>query len=132
MEKKLLLSVLLFLGNLIASAEDYTHLTFENSQGIQTSIKLESLTMTISNGKLLAGGQTFTLADLCKMYFDTIDATAIECIKDDDGEGTPVEVFTLNGMALKKYRSIKETKSSLPKGVYVIKTAKRTIKVYVK
>ncbi|MBQ9667896.1 MAG: hypothetical protein IJV45_04010, partial [Prevotella sp.] len=70
------------------------------------------------------GGQTFTLADLSKMYFsNTNETTAIQEVKaadlDDDAD-----IYDLQGR--------KVTKAQMRRGIYVVKTNGGTYKVNVR
>lgn len=117
-------------GVLTAHADSYTYLTFEKSDGTLTSVPLSSLSITISGTTLTAGDQSFTLADLTKMYFTTADVTAIDEVKTAvNGE---VEVFSMNGVAMGKYTTVQEAMSSLRTGVYIVKSNGKTVKVAVK
>ena len=60
-------------GCLTTHADDYGYLTFETSSGTQKSVSVTSLTLTVSDGKLIArntdGSQSFTLSELSSMFF---------------------------------------------------------------
>lgn len=128
--KKVLLVLLMMTGMLTAHADSYTYLTFEKSDGTQTSVALSSLSITISGTTLTAGDQSFALADLTKMYFTTADVTAIDEVKAAvSGE---VEVFSMNGVAMGKFTTMQEAMSSLRTGVYIVKSNGKTVKVAVK
>lgn len=119
------------IGTVAVHADDYTYLTFEKSDGTLTSVALSSLSITISGTTLTAGDQTFTLSDLTKMYFSTANETTgiEEATTTLDGA---VEVFSLNGIAIGKYASMKDAAASLKTGIYVIKSKSKTLKVAVK
>ena len=119
------------MGTVAVHADDYTYLTFEKSDGTLTSVALSSLSITISGTTLTAGDQTFTLSDLTKMYFSTANETTgiEEATTTLDGA---VEVFSLNGIAIGKYASMKDAAASLKTGIYVIKSKSKTLKVAVK
>ena len=115
-------------GVLTAQADDatYSYLTFETVDGAKTSVAVTSLPMsvTVSGGTLTVGGQTFTLADLSKMYFsNTNETTAIQEVKaadlDDDAD-----IYDLQGR--------KVTKAQMRRGIYVVKTNGGTYKVNVR
>ena len=65
--------ILLFFISMVATtavfAEDYPYLTFEAVDGNKTSVSVNSLTLTVKDGKLTAGDKTFSLSELSKMYF---------------------------------------------------------------
>ena len=109
---------------LTAHAEDYTYLTFEMTDGAKVSVEASSLTITISGTTLKAGGQSFTLSNLSKMYFTTSDETSgIKAISAEELNEAS-EVYDLNGR--------KVSKDQMKKGVYVIKTKSATYKIVVK
>ncbi len=114
------------IGVATAQADDYTYpfLTIETSSGA-TSISTASLTLTISDGKLIAANetttQTFSLTELSKMYFSTSSATGIETIE----AATTVagrEVYDLQGRRV----------DNPGKGVFIIKENGQTRKVLLK
>ena len=111
-------------GTLSAQADGYTYLTFETTDGAKVSVEVSSLSITISGTTLTAGSQQFTLSNLSKMYFSSLnETTGIESITtttlDDD-----VEIYDLNGH--------KVTKDQLKKGVYVVKSKSGNHKIAVK
>ena len=123
--KKALLFILTMMGVMTAHAEDYTYLTFELTDGTKTSVSVSSLTLTISGTTLTAGTETFTLANLSKMYFSTGDESTAgisEVMAADLDEATAI--YDLQGR--------KVTKDQMRHGVYVIKTKQGTYKVNVK
>lgn len=122
--KKLLLLIMFMTGTLSAQADGYTYLTFETTDGAKVSVEVSSLSITISGTTLTAGSQQFTLSNLSKMYFSSLnETTGIESITittlDDD-----VEIYDLNGH--------KVTKDQLKKGVYVVKSKSGNHKIAVK
>lgn len=121
--KKIILLALLITCTFPALADDYPYLTFETSDGTKTSVSSASLTITIADGKLKVGSQSFELSDLSKMYFSATDVTnGIEelLISLDD----TAEIYDLQGR--------KVTRDQMRRGVYVIKTNSGTRKVTVK
>ena len=71
--KKLFLFLMLLLGTLTVSAEEYTYLTFEMTDGARVSVSTSSLTISVSGSTLKAGDRSFTISNLSKMYFSTHD-----------------------------------------------------------
>lgn len=128
-------TTLMMLGFLHANAYEYPYLVFQNSEGSTKILSVESLSITISDGKLVAtnvdGTQTFTLSELSKMFFSKAnDQTAInENVTTNDEE---VEVFTTGGMTMGKFASLSLAKASLKPGIYVIKNSQKTYKIAVK
>jgi hypothetical protein len=131
MRKKLLVLALLA-GTLSAQADEYPYLIFETTDGSRTPVEVESLTIQIVDGNLVADGKTFSLTSLSKMFFATTpDATSgIEDLRSADSGA--VEVYSLNGMSLGSYNNVSEAKQSLQRGIYVIKSGSKTFKVAVK
>jgi hypothetical protein len=116
-------------------AYEYPYLVFQNTEGTTTAFAVESLTITISEGKLVAknaeGTQSFSLGDLSKMYFTRqADLTGIS--DTDTSEDEIVEVFTTGGIKLGKYLNINEAKSSLKPGLYILKSRQKTFKITIK
>lgn len=133
--KKLLFTTLITLGTLQAQAYDYPYLVFRNTEGTTTVIAVESLSITISDGQLVAtnadGTQSFALADLSKMYFtQQADLTGISNAGKQEDE--VVEVFTTGGIKLGKYLNINEAKTSLKPGIYILKSKQKSFKIVVK
>lgn len=133
--KKLVLTTLITLGTLQVQAYEYPYLVFLNTEGTTTAFAVESLTITISEGKLVAknaeGTQSFSLGDLSKMYFTRqADLTGIS--DTDTSEDEIVEVFTTGGIKLGKYLNINEAKSSLKPGLYILKSRQKTFKITIK
>lgn len=129
--KKVLLSTAMVAVGLTAQADGYSHLTLETANGEKTSVAVEQLTLTISDGKLTVGDKTFLLTDLSKMYFTTENVTAIDSMESLAEDGT-VEVFNLQGMQVGQFESLSAAHSSLQHGIYVFKTANKTFKVCIK
>lgn len=126
--KKIMFFLMTMVGVLTAQADDatYSYLTFETVDGAKTSVAVTALPMsvTVTDGTLTVGGQTFTLADLSKMYFsNTNETTAIQEVKaadlDDDAD-----IYDLQGR--------KVTKAQMRRGIYVVKTNGGTYKVNVR
>lgn len=114
-------------GTLATQAVNYSYLTIEQQDGTKLSIAAEGLTITFSNGSLVAGSTTISLTDLSRMYFSNTDETTsgITTVKAEDLTGSNAEVYDLSG------RRMPNT-SALPKGIYVIKQNGTTKKVQVK
>ena len=124
--KKVILSLSMLAGTLSAMAEDYPYLTFETANGMKTSISTSSLTISIQDGKLMAGSMELTLADLSKMYFSTSDETtgiSEELILDSDELATAI--YDLNGRQVQK--------DQMRSGqVYIVKTKSGIRKIAMK
>ena len=127
--KKLLFTTLITLGTLQAQAYDYPYLVFQNTEGTTTVIAVESLSITISDGQLVAtnadGTQSFALTDLSKMYFSATDETA------EGIEG--VNAATLDEVTdIYDLQGRKVADKQMNSGIYVMKTKKGIFKVSVK
>ena len=137
--KKYLSIILALAGIATAQAEDndYPYLMFQTADGTTTAVASSNLTITFSDGKLIAtdannGIQTFTLTDLSKMFFSaTADVTGIEETEAEEDDEA-VEVFTTTGISLGKFENMKEAQSKLERGIYVMKSKSRTLKIAVK
>lgn len=114
--KKLLLSLVLA-GLLIpSSAADYKYLTLENSDGSKVSLAASGLTLTFSDGNLVANdGTTLPLSSLAKMYFtETSGITTVT-----GSTSSVMKAYTLSGVLAGTYAENQDI--SLPKGIYIIK-----------
>ena len=122
--RKLLLLLMFVMASLAVSADSYTYLTFELTDGTKTSVSVSSLSITISGTTLTAGTETFTLSNLSKMYFSTSnETTGIKSISAAElNEAT--EVYDLNGHKVQK--------DQMQKGVYIVRSNSGTHKLVVK
>lgn len=114
------------MGTLATYADDFPYLTFVTTTGEKTSVGSASLIITVEDGKLKAGSQTFVLSDLAKMYFSTSDestSTGIEEVGIDSLDNA-AEIYDLQGR--------KTSMSQMSRGIYIIKTKNGTRKVSVK
>ncbi|MBQ9570739.1 MAG: hypothetical protein IJR30_05130 [Prevotella sp.] len=84
-------------------AEEYPYLTFEAVDGSKTSVSVNSLTLTVKDGKLTAGDKTFSLSELSKMYFSTTEATGIEKVIDTVDGAVEVLAIDANSEQQKKF-----------------------------
>ena len=130
--KKVLFLMAMMIGISSAWAYDYPYLTMQSTDGTVKSISVESLTLTISDGQLIAvnenGTQTFILSQLSKMYFSK-DATRIENLNDENAEGLAESIYDLSG---RKVSPLATPSSLLKKGIYVIRQNGVTRKIAVK
>lgn len=122
--KKFIVLLTMMTGVLAAQADGYTYLTFETTDGAKVSVEASSLNITISGTTLTAGSQSFTLANLSKMYFSaTSETTGIQSVSIRDVNDA-TEIYDLNGR--------KVSKDQLRQGVYVMKSKSGTFKIAVK
>lgn len=129
--KKLFLLVLAIAFFASSYAYDYPWLTFQSSDGTETPVSVEGLSMSVSDGNLIVtnadGSQTFELSKLSKMFFSTSSTSGISHISDDTTQ--QVEVYTTAGISLGKISDASQAYSSLRPGLYIIKTDKGTFKM---
>ncbi len=114
--KKTLLMLTVAAAACSASAADYPYLVFQSTGGVEKAVAVESLTLIVSDGQLLAvnesGTQSFTLTELNKMYFSQT-ATGIETIDTQSLVGDEkAEIYDLSGRRVVR---------PVGRGVYVIK-----------
>ncbi len=125
--KKSLLTFVAIVVSLMAQAYDYPYLAFQTSDGTVSTVSVESLSITFSDGQLVAtssdGSQTFTISDLTKMYFSTEGTTAIKNIETEKADGIG-DIYDLTGRKV-------DTKE-MKRGIYIIKTSNGTRKVTIK
>ncbi len=133
--KKLFLLLMLTTG-MTASAYDFPYLTFKTQSGTAQSVSVESLSLSISDGKLIAsyngGSAEFTLSDLSEMYFSETNegsTTGISQVETTDGE---VQIFSLTGVNMGTFSSLSKARAALKNGVYVVKTNTRSFKINIK
>lgn len=132
--KKKLFMLMVLIGNAVAmQAYEYSYLTFQTNDGALTSLSVESIKLSVSDGKLVAsdsnGNYSFLLTDLSKMYFSTSAAGLAQIEADGSGD---VEVFGLTGVSLGRFPSTDAARESLSSGIYVIKGKNKTSKLVVR
>ncbi len=135
MKKKVMFLIMACLPIVAAHAEGYSYLTFEKADGTLLSVGVESLEMTLQDGKLVytnsTGTGTLTLADLASMYFSSADVTAITSLTADGTDGK-VEAYSLQGTRLGTFDSMQAMQERVPTGMYIVKTNGKTLKTAVK
>ncbi len=125
------------MGVATAHAEDYDYpyLAFQTVDGSLQTVAAEGLVITFADGKLVAsngdGSRPFTLSDLSKMYFST-SAEEADAIGEVESADSPVEIYTVAGICVGRYESLKDARGSLEKGIYVVKSGSRTTKMMVR
>lgn len=111
----------------------FPFLTFLTQNGNSTTMSVTSLSMTVSGSTLSVTNaeetKSFQLADLVKMYFSN-SSTGISDISSDT-ESQKVDVYTMNGIHVGQFASQTEAMKALTKGVYIIKSNKKSIQVAV-
>ncbi len=125
--KKKVLALSILMASLTAQADNYSYLAFQTSDGIVTTVSVESLNITMSNGQLVAtnsdGSYTFTLTELDKMYFTSEGATAISDLDIMNHENC-TDIYDMQGR--------KVSRDQMRRGVYIVKTNYGTYKINVK
>lgn len=130
----------LFLSALFATstciyADDYPYLTFQTTDGAQTSFSAVGLTLTLEDGLLVVSDgttrQTFAPETLAQMFFAQSGANAIGSITTDEA-ATTCEVYTLAGIHIGSFASRAALRGQLPAGIYLVKTKDTTTKLVVK
>lgn len=132
MMKKAILLLLMITAALTTQAVSYTYLTFVEQDGTKTSLNAVGLTITFSDGNLVATNsttsesKTISLSNLASMSFSTSDetTTGIQSVSIDIQDSDAV-IYNLSGQQiLSGY--------SLSKGIYIIKKGSVTRKIQVK
>ena len=130
--KKALLTILALTAMMAARADGYPYLLFQTTSGTVHAMAVEALSMTISNGQLVAANneetQTFVLSDLTKMFFSESTTGIEEVFSAESGE---VTVYSVTGACLGTYSNANEAVKTLHSGVYLLKTKSNTIKIAV-
>ncbi len=130
----LVFSLLIGIGSVHADDYEYPYLVFQTSSGATKAISVESLTLTVSNGELIAtnsaGTQTFTLSELSTMSFSEVATAVTEIEASTDSEA--VEIFSIAGVALGSYDNLKSAEQALPAGIYIVKSNQKTSKIALK
>ena len=133
--KKILMTTTVLLGSLGAEAYDYPYLTLQKTDGTAVTLSVEQLQLTFADGKLTAtnsdGSQTMALTDLNKMFFTDHSAGIDDLSATDNGAGK-VDVYAVDGKSIGTFDTMAKAKESLRPGLYIMKTAGRTIKMTVK
>ena len=127
MKRMMILTLLcaLYLG---ARAADYNYLVFTLNDGSEQAIVANGLNITFTDGNLVAATASETLATipfatLQKMQFSE-STTGISDLP-TDGDDDIKAIYDLQGRMM-------PLDTQLPKGTYIVKTSRRTIKVHVK
>ncbi|MCR4994680.1 MAG: T9SS type A sorting domain-containing protein [Bacteroidales bacterium] len=126
--RKAILTILTAASALTAQAYDYPYLAFQTSDGTTTTVSVESLKLTISDGQLVAtngdGSTTFTLTELSQMYFTAEATDAIKEVDSKTLDDAEISIYDLQGRLVPA--------SQLKRGIYVVKTSTGTRKISVK
>lgn len=127
--KKIIVLTLLTALTLGVKATDYNYLVFTLSNGNKASITASNLSISFSNGNLIAksGSETVTIAltDLTKMEFSNDNTTGIEAIETAVTLDEATEIYDMNGRRI-------PSGTQLSRGIYIIKSNGKTSKVQIK
>lgn len=129
--KKTIILTLLTVLTLGTRAGDYQYLVFTLTDGTTKAVTANGLTITFTDGNLVAASSSETLAtlplsSLTQMEFSTDGTTGIEGINADTLiTDSATAIYDMNGRQM-------PSGSALPKGVYIVKTQNRTLKVNIK
>lgn len=129
--KKIILITMLAILTTGMRAAQYDYLVFTLTDGTTKTVAASNLTISFSDGNLIAASgsetlATLSLAQLTQMEFSTDDPTGITTLSTNTlttDEATAI--YDMNGRQI-------PTGTSLRSGMYIVKTKSRTIKVYVK
>ncbi len=135
MKKKFLFLIGTCLYGVMAHADSYPYFSFQKSDGTTVTMEASSLTMTFSDGKLIASNgtdsQELTVSDLLKMYFSEDGATGIQNVEISDLDGE-VEVFSLQGISFGTFSTLQSFRNTAEPGVYIVKVNGRSQKIMVR
>ena len=124
MRKQVLTTLALAAMLPVSAQEAYSFLTIETTDDAKTNLPVETLTMSVGDGVLTVGDQSFPLANLKKMYFsDGNVITGIDQLT-TDGTGEIVAIYDLQGR--------KVSKDDMQNGIFVVKTKQKSTKMIVK
>lgn len=138
--KQIILTLLFAAGAFQASAQSLDYLTFRQADGTETSLGIDNLVITFTNGRLTAdnGEQQFStaLTDMDRMFFaatptaidQAVTAPAAGRVRIVGGrlliDGTPATdaaVYSLDGR--------RQSPTRLTRGVYVVRIQGETLKL---
>lgn len=127
--KKLLSLFVLLTCAAGVSADGFAWLTFRLADGSETSLSVENLSFSITNGQLIAtnaaGSTTFVLSSLNEMHFSD-EATSIARVATESE--SPIRLFSTEGIALGEYANLQAARQAVPRGIYIAKSGHRTFK----
>ena len=130
--KKLIIGFILAAISITTHAAEYTYLTIVEQDGTKTSLTAVGLTITFSDGNLIATNsttsesKTVSLSNLASMNFSTSNetTTGIQNISIDI-QDTDTYIYDLSGRQI-------PSGTSLTKGIYIIRKGSVTRKIQVK
>ena len=146
--KKFYMAALFAMFAMGVSAQTYSFLTVETSDGAQTSFATDQIYITFSDDNNMVistsattstGSVSFPLANLNRMFFSEV-ATGIKSTLTQPNElsaladGTMFTIYDMTGKQILKTtkQGSRLPTDSLPKGLYIIKANGMTQKIYVR
>lgn len=120
----------------ICRAADALWLKISACDGADTFLQAEGLELTVRDGMLVCAGKfdvvSLPLDGLKSMEF-TGESAGISGL-DGDGADGPVAVFTVSGVLIDAYATVREAREALAGhgGVYLLKTKSQTFKISIK
>ncbi len=132
--KKILVLAVTVVCAVIAQAADYPYLVFTNTAGTTTALTVSNMTLTVNGSELTVtnaeGTQAFTLTELAAMQFSKDGSVmAIENVLDAE---KAVDVYSVTGVGLGSFDSLREAAGILPTGAYVLKQGGKSQTIVVK
>lgn len=129
--KKIILITMLAILTTGMRAAQYDYLVFTLTDGTTKTVAASNLTISFSDGNLIAASgsetlATLSLAQLTQMEFSTDDPTGITTLSTNTlttDEATAI--YDMNGRQI-------PTGTSLKNGMYIVKTKSRTVKMYIR
>lgn len=138
--KSLLLTLLLALGAMGASAQNYEYLVLQQTDGSLTSMGIDGLKITFSGGRMTVDNGTdkavVELVRMQRMYFSSVPASIDQTPSAEDEIGATVENGRLHvnapaGARVSIYSvdGRRVNGENLKKGAYVVRINDRSFKV---
>ena len=140
MKKSIFLTLLCILSSLSMRAADYQYMVFTMNDGTTQAVTATDLTISFANDNLIASSgsetlATLPLATLASMEFSAAGSTtAISTVNADETAVLDVNsiITDINTVIYDLQGRLIPHGSALPKGTYIVKNNKRTIKVNVR
>ena len=118
--KKILTFMIATCTFVASHAITYPYLILETTNGESFTLPASGLTITFSNGQLVASdGTQIALSSLSKMFFS--DTQGIETTILPSSLTGSVEVYTVSGKAIGTYNDARTALTHLSHGVYILK-----------
>ncbi len=132
--RKLILMLVALVCVAVHANDKFGYLAFADKNGEIKTISVEGLKLTIVGGELVAQNadtkESFSLADLSKMYFSKEAQSGIENI--DIKNNGKVTIYSTGGVKIGEFENIGAAQKHLDTGVYVVKSEKLTYKFVVR